>query len=42
MSGTVFFGQIVHSKSFTELEIFPDGFIAIHDGKVRPYILNKT
>lgn len=34
MSGTVFFGQIVHSKSFDELEFFPDGFIAIDDSKV--------
>uniref|UniRef100_A0A336KSP6 Guanine deaminase n=1 Tax=Culicoides sonorensis TaxID=179676 RepID=A0A336KSP6_CULSO len=32
MSGTVFFGQIIHSKSFDELEIFPNGFIAVVDG----------
>lgn len=34
MSGTVFFGQIIHSKSFDDLEIYPNGFLAVCDGIV--------
>uniref|UniRef100_A0A182WK56 Guanine deaminase n=1 Tax=Anopheles minimus TaxID=112268 RepID=A0A182WK56_9DIPT len=30
----VFIGQIVHSKSLDELEIFEDGFVAVNDGKI--------
>ncbi|XP_062540190.1 guanine deaminase [Armigeres subalbatus] len=30
--GKVFFGQIVHSKSFDELEVIADGYIAVKDG----------
>ncbi|XP_055618270.1 guanine deaminase [Toxorhynchites rutilus septentrionalis] len=30
----VFFGKIVHSKSFDELEVIADGFLAVRDGKI--------
>jgi hypothetical protein len=30
----VYFGQIVHAKSFTDFEIFTDGYVAVVDGKV--------
>uniref|UniRef100_A0AAG5D092 Guanine deaminase n=1 Tax=Anopheles atroparvus TaxID=41427 RepID=A0AAG5D092_ANOAO len=30
----IFVGQIVHCKSLDELEIFPDGFLAVNDGKI--------
>ncbi|KXJ70867.1 hypothetical protein RP20_CCG022273 [Aedes albopictus] len=30
----VFFGKIVHSKSFQELELIPDGYLAVKDGKI--------
>ncbi|GAB0094857.1 Guanine deaminase [Sergentomyia squamirostris] len=31
----LFLGQIVHSKSFDELETFTDGFLAVQDGKIK-------
>lgn len=31
----LFLGQIVHCKSFSEFELFPDGFLAIENGKVK-------
>jgi len=35
MSGTVFFGQLVDCKSFDELNIVPDGFLAVDiEGKI--------
>lgn len=30
----VFFGKIVHSKSFDELELIADGYLAVRDGKI--------
>lgn len=30
----LFIGQIVHCKSINELEVIPDGFIAVKDGKI--------
>lgn len=32
--GKVFFGKIVHSKSFNELEVIANGYLAVKDGKV--------
>lgn len=39
MSGTVFFGQIIHSKSFNDLESYPNGFIAVCEGVVSIFVL---
>ena len=34
MMDHLFIGQIVHTKSLDEFEIFIDGFIAVQNGKV--------
>lgn len=31
---TLFVGQLVHSKGFDELEVVPNGFVFVLDGKV--------
>lgn len=31
---TLFLGQLVHSKGFDELEVFPNGFVLVQEGKV--------
>lgn len=37
----LFVGQIVHTKSISEFEIFVDGFVAVQDGEVHIYIVKK-
>lgn len=36
--GKVFFGKIVHCKSFDQLEVIPDGYLAVKDEKVSTWL----
>lgn len=37
----LFVGQIVHTKSISDFEIFTDGFVAVQDGGVKSKIIHS-